>query len=186
MRKLIALTPALLLLPGCSSSGGHARTEWVLAEERTTYYDTEAGTARTSREVYDYGRSGNMTRDTGWTDTTVNPDGTRTVAVCAYSETGSTITTNEYQDDTLVSTSIARYDLEGRTLEDVTYDARGNILNSQSCTYEGNTVTIRYEDGYVLVKSLRPDGQTEMEEWYDPAGNLVSRTEYSYREISIR
>ena len=102
-----------------------------------------------------------------------------------YDALGQLIKTAEYLDGTLSSTSEKRYDELGRILEDTWYDADRNILIRTTYQYTENTITTWDKDGNRSVKTLRPDGQVQMQEDYDPAGKLLSRTVNIYTEIRV-
>ena len=102
-----------------------------------------------------------------------------------YDALGQLIKTAEYLDGTLSSTSEKRYDELGRILEDTWYDADRNILIRTTYQYTENTITTWDKDGNRSVKTLRPDGQVQTQEDYDPAGKLLSRTVNIYTEIRV-
>lgn len=119
------------------------------------------------------------------TVTRSKPAGILTETVEEYDELGRSIKTVEYVDGDLFSTTEYRYDDEGRMVELTSYGSNGQILSGFTMFYEENTVTTLYRDGYKQVETLRPDGLVQTVENYSPAGELRSKSEYTYTQIQI-
>ena len=119
------------------------------------------------------------------TETLSKLTGSQTETFEEFDELGRTIKTTEYMDGDLFSTTEYRYDDEGRLAELTSYGSRGQVLSGFTMLYEENTVTTLYRDGYKQVETLRPDGLVQTVENYSPAGELRSKSEYTYTQIQI-
>ncbi|MBR5293702.1 MAG: hypothetical protein IKU31_02930 [Oscillospiraceae bacterium] len=113
------------------------------------------------------------------------PAGMEIETLYEYDELGRNTKITEYRNGALASITQKRYDDQGRILENISCDANGTAIYGTTCVYDENTVTTVNLDGNRSVETLRPDGLVETMDNFDPDGNLLSRTEYSYRQINV-
>ena len=125
MKRLIALTLAILLLTGCGAAvyDGPTKSAWVLAEDHTTYYDPDTGETHTTLETYSYDSYGNQIR------------------CCSY------------EGDKLMYESRYTYDDQYNCLREVTYERFWRFLLPTSrtyCTYDdlGQSLSTIYRNGF--------------------------------------
>ena len=114
-----------------------------------------------------------------------NPTDSQMESIYEYDALGRNTKILQYIDGEPAYTTERRFDDQDRIIRSTMYDSSGTVLTDFTFEYTENTVTTLDRDGSKGVKTLRPDGQPEKNESYDPEGNLLTRTDYTYTEILI-
>lgn len=151
----------------------------------TYSYDDEMGTVSwvgtyDSQTKY-LNENGNILRVVTYS----NPTDSQMESIYEYDALGRNTKILQYIDGEPAYTTERRFDDQDRIIRSIMYDSSGTVLTDFTYEYTENTVTTLDRDGSKGVKTLRPDGQPEKNESYDPEGNLLTRTDYTYTEIRI-
>lgn len=201
MKKLIALSLAILLLTGCTAAAYDGPTEsaWVLTEMTTTQYDTFTGESQTRLQTIRYDILGNPVHNSFYTDGELTAEHKNT-----YDEHGNCIREVTWNHLWFFSYPVSRtsytYDEQGRLLTTTYRNGLGIKTGSDTYTYddEANTITwvgtydtqIKYldENGKLLrvVTDSRPAGMemgTRYE--YDELGRNTRILQYLDGELSM-
>ncbi len=194
MKKLIALSLAILLLTGCTAAvyDGPTVTQWVLAEEHTTHYDPDTGETHTTLDTYSYDSCGNQVR---WCS--YEGDELTYEARYTYDDQGNCLREVTYERFWLfllpTSRTYCTYDDQGRTLgtiyrnglgiktgeEHFTRDDEANTLTWDS-TYDTQTIYFDENGDVIRTETLsKPAGiLTETVDEYDELGRTIKTVEY--------
>ena len=157
---------------------------WKTGSDTYTYDDaartiTWEGTYDTQTKYLD--ENGNVIRTVTFSEATQ----TEMESQYEYDALGRHTKTTSYVDGEHASTTERRYDDQGWLLEHTILTDAGAVLTRTTYRYEGNTVTSWDEQGSRSIQILRPDGQVETAETYNPDGTLRTRTENIYTQIQI-
>ena len=114
-----------------------------------------------------------------------NPTDSQMESIYEYDALGRNTKILQYIDGEPAYTTERRFDDQDRIIRSTMYDSSGTVLTDFTYEYTENTVTTLDRDGSKGVKTLRPDGQPEKNESFDPEGNLLTRVDYTYTEILI-
>lgn len=194
MKKLIALTLAILLLTGCTPATheGPTETAWVLTEMTTTHYNAVTGEPQTMHWTHSYDSFGNEVRTHFYSDGELTEEYKST-----YDDRGNCISSVYWDHSGLISLPRSRtrytYDDQDRLLTTTYRNGFGLKTGADIYTYDDESNTITWDGTYDtrttylnengdplrVVTCSEPAGM-EMETIYeyDDRGRCTKITEY--------
>ena len=189
MKKLIALTLALLLLAGCAPAyDGPTESAWVLMEMRTTHYNTLTGETQTMLWTHSYDSFGNCVRTNFYSDGELTDEYKRT-----YDERGNCIREVTRNHFWFFSYPVSRtghtYDEQDRLLTTTYRNGLGIKTGGDAYTYDDEANTVTWEGTYdTQTKYLNENGDPIRTVTYSrPAGmEIESLREYDARGLNTR
>lgn len=194
MKKLIALTLALLLLAGCAPAtyDGPTESAWVLTERSTTQYDTLTGESWTNLRTDSYDSFGNLVHTCFYSDGNLTSERRFT-----YDDRGSLIREVIRERFWCFSYPASRtdytYDEQNRPLTTTYRNGFGFKTGSNTYTYDDEANTVIWEGTYdtqtkylnekgdpVRVVTFSKPAGIEIESLYeyDALGQLIKTIEY--------
>lgn len=190
MKKLIALSLAILLLTGCTAAvyEGPTETAWVLTEMTTTHFNAVTGEPQTIHWTHSYDSFGNEVR------THFHEDGTLTEEYkSTYDDRGNCIREVKWNHFWVFSYPVSRtdhtYDEQDRLLTTTYRNGFGLKTGADTYTYDDEAHTVTWEGTYdTRTQYLNENGDLIRVVTYSrPAGmEIESIYEYDDRGRNTR
>lgn len=182
MKKLIALTLAILLLAGCAPAvyEGPTETTWVLTEMTTTFYNAVTGEPQTIHWIHSYDSFGNEVRTHFFSDGELTEEYKRT-----YDDRGNCISSVYWDHSGLIALPRSRtrytYDDQDRLLTTTYRNGFGLKTGADTYTYDDEANTITWDGTYdTRTTYLNENGDPLQVVTYSEPAAMEMETRYEY------
>ena len=182
MKKLIALTLAILLLTGCGAAvyEGPTETAWVLTEMTTTFYNAVTGEPQTMHWTHSYDSFGNEVRTHFHEDGTLTEEYKRT-----YDDRGNCIREVKWNHFWVFSYPVSRtdrtYDKQNRLLTTTYRNGFGLKTGADTYTYDDEAHTVTWDGTYdTQTRYLNENGDLIRVVTYSRSAGMEIETLYEY------